>query len=723
MKISMKVKHLVYTALGVLFASLLISQYILPTYSEAGDRQKEVSSAEGILKKLESSMLSDKKRNDLIMDQLSIRSVDYNTYDLYIGPSMTHQSAVTDGIEKVPFEQMLPHVRGYLEKNRNATYETAVKWIAIHYRNQGKLEKAVKEVDRYADQLTMKGNEYWSLQLFKAELLSAESPEASLEALNEYKQGIRKVPDSYLALESVRLEVRMLLAEKRYEEALGLIEEWSPKANSENVFSTYNYLTTTQEQLEAWEEEQASLHTVSGKIMKDNGEPLKHVTVYLRPPEFSNHSVMEESEPFFATTDEEGRFTIGGVPKGNYEMMLGMQFSQINGYTWPVENGDVFTVEEDEYTEVNMQPLMKTYAPSDFEELKGNVTFEWEPVEGAASYELNLGIDTDNYHISSLARPDIQGTTVTLKKDEILGHANGISHSGNGDGGMKLVPESVLGFSNAEADFFWYVNAYDASGNLITSSNGYRLSEDYVGEIPYFQYKEHDLSKADQLLLDDQTEQAIEAYQNAYKENPENIHALRMLTKLTREMEQLTEDEQKDLEMEYFKDLAEKTNDAHALFRLMMHASEEGDWESYFEYAEKYKQVENMNSYTSGMHAIALMKSGEEQQAASLFEEVVVERGEHRFMPVWATLTISMTGDFEQAIELASKYPYIDDESDWKGILERLEKKLEDDPVAKEQFEEGLELYLSGDESSFNQWLEKEAENTVHFFFKQLQRV
>lgn len=55
---------------------------------------------------------------------------------------------------------------------------------------------------------------------------------------------------------------------------------------------------------------------------------------------------------------------------------------------------------------------------------------------------------------------------------------------------------------NPEVRFSWNIEALDADGRLITRSNGYRLNEDTVGNMPFFYLKERELTTADQLLLD-----------------------------------------------------------------------------------------------------------------------------------------------------------------------------------------------------------------------------
>lgn len=46
---------------------------------------------------------------------------------------------------------------------------------------------------------------------------------------------------------------------------------------------------------------------------------------------------------------------------------------------------------------------------------------------------------------------------------------------------------------NPEVRFSWNIEALDADGRLITRSNGYRLNEDTVGNMPFFYLKEESL--------------------------------------------------------------------------------------------------------------------------------------------------------------------------------------------------------------------------------------
>ncbi len=73
-------------------------------------------------------------------------------------------------------------------------------------------------------------------------------------------------------------------------------------------------------------------------------------------------------------------------------------------------------------------------------------------------------------------------------------------------------PASLLSFSNPEGTYSWGVSAYDSQGQLLSSSGGYRLSEENINNIPMIRLQNRKLTNADELLLDGKLKEALQEY-------------------------------------------------------------------------------------------------------------------------------------------------------------------------------------------------------------------
>ncbi|WP_138418997.1 carboxypeptidase-like regulatory domain-containing protein [Aquibacillus sediminis] len=714
MKVKLKIKHIIMIIVVVVGLAIGISQWVLPTLKiiEAEkSAESPIEETENFIDLLQNKELPAYKRKQIIEEQIINFGYD-NNYDVMAGPASRQGPTLPLNSERTH------HLEWYVDNNagKDSHYYRAVNQLAYAYAKQGDRNQGIQLLSDTAEKLNVTHDDYWQLYKTEVELLANLNPDQAIQMIDkalEYNQ---------LAADFTEIKVNLLINQEKYADALEAIKQTD--VSSDQI--------SAQERILAEWQEGEELHQVQGSITTSDGTPVPFAKVYLRLPNTINHSVIERQERHYTETDQDGNFTIAGVPKGYYQTYIGIDIQQIDGYQWPVETDDWIKVDGDMTNAITFQPLIKINEPSNYQKLtEDQVTFSWEPVEGAAYYRLGFGVEYENGSTSSPMMQRFEDNQVTLPVEQIYSHGTGVRYDENDEGELVVIPESLLAYANPNGDYFWYVEAFDEEGDLLTASNGFRLSEQSMGNVPYFQLQHRQLIEADQILLEGNLEEALETYQENLKNNPDNLHALRMVERilLYGDRENTSHQYARKQAMPYTKKLAEMTenNDTSTpdyWFDLATTAFEQEDWEPYFDYYQKGVNLLDgpVDSYSKSNYAIALMKNGQLQKVDQLFEEIMEADGSNRYMPPWTALRLYQTNDFQQAQQLASEYRRLgyQDNADWSQLIQSMEKQVLADPQKKKQVEQGLELYVKGNQHQLDQWLEGEAEGSIKSYFSKL---
>ncbi|RKJ15401.1 carboxypeptidase regulatory-like domain-containing protein, partial [Butyricicoccus sp. 1XD8-22] len=199
---------------------------------------------------------------------------------------------------------------------------------------------------------------------------------------------------------------------------------------------------------------------------------------------------------------------------------------------------------------------------------------------------------------------------------------------------------------------------YRANGERLTSSSGYRLDEDTIGNLPFFYLKERNLTKADRLLLSKKLKKALAAYQSNYEKDPDDIHSLRMIIRLigAESDANATENEES---IPYLQAYAEKTNSTQALFSLIDYYYEKQQWDSFHKWFNTYEAAvgNRLDEYDQAIYASALMKQGKVKEASERFKQVMELDKSHRFVGSWLAVELYDGKTFEHALTIARDYP------------------------------------------------------------------
>ncbi|WP_053361509.1 carboxypeptidase-like regulatory domain-containing protein [Bacillus sp. FJAT-27251] len=742
MKIKVKIKHLVAALLSLIVLLPLTIFFIIPQIElYSGEKQLAARNAAGkqkILQSLEGNVMNGQKWE--IIRQRMIEDGSYGRFDVYVGPSSTQVSHYSEDA-RFSLEERLPYLKRYLEKGPADGYlVNAARQLSQYYQGKGKLEAADAVLVQGIERME-KSQQSWhqhELQLERAELFIRHNDfTAGRELLNELKVQAEK-EQSDLKGNVAALEAEILIREDRMEEAeklvSGSIEEIKAQFEKERQEVSddmegepvvLSRLQSLQNHLgQALESGESGLSGVKGRIVRSDGTPVSGAGVFLREEDSIQYSVWE-GEPYQLLTDGEGQFEFTGVLPGSYQIYLGLTFNQIDGWAYPIPADPWIDLDGStaEQVEIVLHPLIELKSPVNQTEISADqVTFAWEEVEGAAYYELNLGVDVESGSISSPFKNRIKGTELSVPIEQLYDKSVGITFEG--DSWSTVDPVSILAFTNTENRFSWSVKAFNQEGEMITQSNGYRLDEKTLGNLPFFYLKEREMSAADQLFLNKKIPEAYKAYQESYEKN-KDAQSLRMLSRLKGWEKEMKGNAASDNYQLQWAEISISPDDA---FDMASYYAEKRDWRNYQHWYGKYLEREKAPSeYAAGYHAAVLMKQGKQEEARKAFKKAMELDASNRFIGSWLALELQAGRPFNEAASLAEKYPERSIGSEvrnWASMIRKMAVEAEgNNQDYRRELHEGIQLYLDGREKELEEWLNKTDEEQMKAFVKGVKEV
>jgi tetratricopeptide (TPR) repeat protein len=380
---------------------------------------------------------------------------------------------------------------------------------------------------------------------------------------------------------------------------------------------------------------------------------------------------------------------------------------QIDGWAYPLPSDPWIDLEGSatESVDIVLRPLIELKSPVNQKEISSDeVTFAWEEVKGAAYYDVHLGIDIDGGSISSPFKNRIKGTKLTVPIDQL--YDKKVGYTFEGEGWSTVDPVSIMAFTNTENRFSWSVKAFDSEGEMITQSNGYRLEEETIGNLPFFYLKERKMSEADRLLLNKNIDKAYQKYKEDYEKNPEGADSLRMLSRLKGWENEVKGEKTSDNYGQKWAEISTSPDDAHDMAQFF---GDRRDWENYQLWHERYLEREGVPSdYVLGTHATMLMKQGKSREAQIVFHEAMELDPGNRFIGSWLALELYEGSSFEETEALAEKYPersFAGERKNWANLVRGMSGEAEGDRSYRHQLQQVLELYWEGEEKELEEWL------------------
>lgn len=748
MKIKMKVKHLTLIITSVVFLTLLTFFVILPQYQlYSAEKQANAdapNSKAAILQILEDDHIFEKQKWRIIGEYMLQDEPGHETYDIVIAPSFTQ---VNEGKTHLTFteEEMFPHVKTYVEEGPiDENLVSATIQLASYYESRGELDQARHVFERTITRISSSNTSY----LFLEEEVYLSLIDFMMRQVN-YEEATQRLTDiseqmnveNYYIQAKVRekqaeIAIQLGDTEKAHDIATRTLTEYEEKeqAEKEATSNTEVYTTDVHESLMAMKErlenQSDEPNTIKGRVVYSDGTPAANVGVILKHESNIHYSGLSD-EPYKQQTDDDGYYEFANIDAGSYQMVLGFSFEQIDGWTYPAEMDDWIDVEVGDKVAYNieLQPLMDIYSPVNQETIKdGHILFSWDSVEEAAYYQLSLAIDLDGEgSISTIFRSQITDSQLEVPVEELYSHTVGISFSGEDTDTVD--PISLLALSNTENRFSWAVEAYDADGNLITESNGYRLGEETIGNLPFFYLKERSMTEADQLLLDKKLDKALETYKANYKANPDDMHSLRMITRLIG-LNRFDEDSNEiDSEeaIPYLIKLAEQTNSSDALSRLVEYYYELGEWDMPEHWYALYAtNVEESDHYMKGIYATTLMKQGKLDAAKDTFAAVTEQSDNNDLVGYWLAIELYEGTDFADILDIAKTYPerpFAEAKVDWAGMIQAMEKESVEFVNYRDEIEHVLDLFFQEEYEELEHWRESTDMGALETFVEALLEV
>ncbi|MED5015782.1 carboxypeptidase-like regulatory domain-containing protein [Paenibacillus chibensis] len=432
------------------------------------------------------------------------------------------------------------------------------------------------------------------------------------------------------------------------------------------------------------------LTDVSGTLTRSDGTPLAYAGVFLRSRRDVNNSI-NDSEPYQTMTDANGQYVIKGVLPGAYQIHIGLNLDQISGWTWPGPYDDWIDVKGQQHITRNIvfQRLLELRSPVNNEVVKDKeITFEWEPVPGAAYYDINLGVQFDGGSSGAFLKSGIRGSMLQVPAEELYQLSGGIVSSSAGNEKLQIVPISLLEFSNPEAQLNWSVEAFDVKGNMITRSDGYRLGAALTGKLPFFYLKERSLTQADRTLLAGDLDTALSQYQEDYKRNPLDTHSLHMIIRVLEGLNSLSgidnQDQAKEQsarleqeEQKYLKQMVSLYPTSESYAKIAGYEFKQANWNAYNEYYSLWEKTNDMRdtSYMTGIHGVALMKQGRMEEAEAFLMDSLQHDLSHRFIGAYLACDLYLDGSLKHAAQLAEQFPdrsRSDTSLDWMELVDAM---------------------------------------------------
>ena len=726
MKIKVKVKHLVIATLFIGTALSLLQLVVIPKLQvRAAIKDYEAGAPggkEAMLAAIDHATSS--KRLELISEYMIsyVEASPARAFDVYVGPSFVwSNSPQNEDTRHWSWEEKLPYLQEYVSDGPADSYRfSAATQLSQYYMSEGRSDQALAMLEKAEER---GGAWRGKLMLERAKVYAHAGDSNEAMRLIERLETEPPSTDIDFSGSVVQFKAQLLVGQGKGEAAIQAVDR-ELKELEERIEQLKSELPDKDEFIPAKLEELKLLRkhlekaidrsgaTVSGTVRRSDGKPLGRVGVFLRSERDVNHSIVD-GEPYQIVTDAQGRYEFYNVIPGSYQLYLGLPFEQIDGWTWPAMNDDWIVVGDgDTLTEnVTLRPLISIKEPVNEAKLTGStVKFSWEPVEGASYYALYGTIPIESGTMSSIIEERITHSEILLPVQSLYEVPSGYV-SRDEDGGVVPDSATLLGFSNPELRYSWYVEAYDNDGRLITRSNGYRLNEATMGALPFFYLKERTLTAADRLMLDGRLDEGLAEYRRAYEANPQDRHSLYMITRIYGAQSAFSDSTELRVEaIPYLKALLKLAPGKRSLlFELFDYYEARKEWNEAEKYYDEYLEASGgiTDGYTQSRYATFLMKQRRTGEALVQFREALEQDRTHRFVGNYLAAALYAGESFEKVAWMAAEYPeiapYKSDTPDWRRLVEALaveksEMKAAYTPLLKS----ALETYFDDSSQKLN---------------------
>lgn len=401
-------------------------------------------------------------------------------------------------------------------------------------------------------------------------------------------------------------------------------------------------------------------NTLSGYI-KYNGKPLRGVIVYLKDSKdtgMSSGGFVDSG--IYGMTDESGRYEIKNIPDGNYNIGLNGSWQQLkskqiklkkkhitfSGYTMKVENIQLFDpIRVNEFEYIDKEKIKVSW-----ENPMGD-GFEYSVKFGEIQNREDGGEDVSYSYINSISTKE---NFVVIDLEELKKTSVGNIYSW---GNALVDPYQVIEPFYHEGKYGLVIDAYMENSDYFTpGSNNYGVYSNRPYDSIYIEGKEW--NEGDRLLLNKEYTKALDWFENELNENPENLHAMKILSTIYSKgykgQEKIRGLIGKDIKkgIKYTESLQERIGETHyVLFTLADLYNSDDQYERAIEYYLKRVELEEV-SYEYRLIGNMYMKMGRWNEALKYYKLYCDDYSNSHYSDV---LLISVLMDNKEEIEKYSK--------------------------------------------------------------------
>ncbi|ANF96963.1 hypothetical protein [Paenibacillus bovis] len=738
MRVRFKVKHIVlYVLLPLLLISSTAYVLMMPQVSSWLHGRTNQSLAEQRSELLEDlAKASAPERINIIREKVIGSGSSYTpfAFDVYIGSNSSQWGDSSESDSPLKPTERIDLLNEYITQSvPGYELEEASQQLVFLYDSLGQQKQADQALQQAMAKFPTPSEQRSQLAVLQANRLLNEGDQ------DRAKQAFEKIhpetldENTNLKAEWALLHARLLYIDHKADQALVVLtdaikelkENSSSSGSDPANVSGYTPLIRMQQTIQAAiQHHEYAAGTVQGTLKHSDGTPVAGAGIFLIAEGDLNSysSNASDSGPYHTMTDAQGRYAFHAVMPGFYQLRLGLSFQQVDGWTWQIPADPWIHVNQGKQLQQNLilQPLIQLKQPVNDQIITDDrITFSWQPVQGAAYYELEGGIQLPKGSSRSVVKGNIRTPSTTITAEELYRMSMGFSYGSSGNF-ESVVPESILSFMNPNVRLSWNVIAYDSNGQLISQSNGYRLTRESMGSLPFFYLKNRTLTTADRILLDKKPEDALAAYREALAANPQDVHALRMLTRMlsTRQsiMENTADNDEYIELMQRLLLLSPSSQDASVLTDYYYRQQ---DWTAYNKYLELYltlsdKEVTGnktaLSSYERSTYAVALMGQNKLQEADRQFKLAMQQDPDHRFVGSYIANRLYMDRTLESALTLAEQYPQHESEQTayfWTNLLQDMQAErthYSNSDLYDQELQQKLGWYVQGKEDRLKQW-------------------
>jgi len=529
-KIRIKVKHLLYIALGLFLTVFYLLPNAMFIYAEAMEK-RDIEASKVYYKRYIEMFPFGGRRAEALYNLAQSIVPDYNVrgrYIIYADCSSWGDMITSDMIKNasVYYKKILEEYKDtkYYEKAYGSLIGTYILGGMFDEANnliekglRSENEGVVLAASKYKMLYLIVGREYGEAEKIGCKYMDEGLADADIYMLmgdiNFYSRDLEEALEYYNRAEE---RTRWQMGGSQDEFKMGYYKEARPESSIDVVKRMMGGYSGN--------------NIVKGKVTV-NGKPAPFVQVYLKDEEKIS-SIGYEDRYIKAITDFNGYYEIPSVPDGGYTVGIGISpvLLEDTRYQTPAEGYFYLEGGEEKEYDFTFSSTMKLIKPKgNVIPVDGKVEVQWEEVEGASYYLLRLVMfetsENSSSYVTFSADDRIFGTSYTMNIDALNMRSSGFMIDDEG----RYNPQAYMGVFHPGSSVPIFVEAYDSRGNMIKSSVPMRLNFD---EMTVINIHEEGLTEGDKLILERKPEEAIESYKSDLEKNPEDIHALRMLSKI-----------------------------------------------------------------------------------------------------------------------------------------------------------------------------------------------